>query len=153
MELIKRHRGLAIVGGLSLILLIVMFAILARMLFSTGNSEYGDRLNGLVKIDSSETDKLKKEISSFEEVKSVDVRVQGKIIYINILYTDTTSKDRAKEIANKTLEYYSEEVKEYYDIGYILHQNKEVAEGEEDTSFVIAGTKHPENTEISYTNN
>lgn len=153
MELIKRHRGLAIVGGLSLILLIVMFAILARMLFSTGNSEYGDRLNGLVKIDSSETDKLKKEISSFEEVESVDVRVQGKIIYINILYTDTTSKDRAKEIANKTLEYYSEEVKEYYDIGYILHQNKEVAEGEEDTSFVIAGTKHPENTEISYTNN
>lgn len=153
MELIKRHRGLAIVGGLSLILLIVMFAILARMLFSTGNSEYGDRLNGLVKIDSSETDKLKKEISSFEEVKSVDVRVQGKIIYINILYTDTTSKDRAKEIANKTLEYYSEEVKGYYDIGYILHQNKEVTEGEEDTSFVIAGTKHPENTEISYTNN
>lgn len=153
MELIKRHRGLAIVGGLSLILLIVMFAILARMIFSTGNSEYGDRLNGLVKIDNSESEKLKAEIASLEEVKSVDVRVQGKIIYINILYTDTTSKDKAKEIASKTLDYYSDSVKDYYDIGYILNQDKEIVDGEEDTSFVIFGTKHSDNTEISYTNN
>jgi len=41
MNLIKRHKGLAIVGGLTLILIIVMFAIFAKMIFSNGESEYG----------------------------------------------------------------------------------------------------------------
>ncbi len=149
MELIKRHKGLAIVGGLALILFIILFIIIARMLFSSGKTEYGDRLNGLVKIDESETKKLKDEIGSMEEVSKVTVRVQGKIIYIEIVYTDTTSKDKAKEIANKTLDYYDDEVKKYYDFGYILSQDKK--DSEEDTSFVIAGTKHPESDTISYT--
>ena len=56
-SLIKRHKGLSIVVGLSLILLIVIFAILARMLFSSG-SEYGDRLNNIVAVDSKTTDKI-----------------------------------------------------------------------------------------------
>ena len=149
MELIKRHKGLAIVGGLALILFIILFIIIARMLFSSGKTEYGDRLNGLVKIDESETKKLKDEIGSMDEVSKVTVRVQGKIIYIEIVYTDTTSKDKAKEIANKTLDYYDDEVKKYYDFGYILSQDKK--DNEEDTSFVIAGTKHPESDTISYT--
>ena len=152
MELIKRHKGLAIVGGLSVVLFIVMFIIVARMLFSSGKSEYGDRLNGLVKIDSGSTEKLKTEIGAMEEVEKVNVRVQGKIIYVEITFTEATSRDKAKEIANKTLDYYNEEVINYYDFGYILSQNKEVNEGEEDTSFVIAGTKHPDSDHISYTN-
>ena len=50
MNLIKRHKGLATVGGLALILIIIMFAIFARMIFSTGDSEYGNRLDNIVKL-------------------------------------------------------------------------------------------------------
>ena len=37
------------------------------------------------------------------------------------------------------------------DFEYLLTQNKEVAEGEEDTSFTVAGTKHPDKENISWT--
>lgn len=153
MELIKRHKGLAIVGGLALILLIVIFAIFARMIFSSGGSEYGDRLNGIVKIDKSETEKLINEVKELTEVKDITVRTQGKIIYMTITFEDSVSKDKAKEIANKTYSYYDEKVVNCYDFEYFLKQDKDVAEGEEDTSFVIAGTKHPDNDYISWTKN
>ena len=153
MELIKRHKGLAIVGGLALILLVVMFAIFVRMIFSSGKTEYGDRLNGIVKIDKSETDKLISETKALDEVRDITVRTQGKIIYMTITFEDNVSKDKAKEIANKTYSYYDEKVIDCYDFEYFLRQQKEISEGEEDTSFVIAGTKHPDNDYISWTKN
>lgn len=151
MELIKRHKGLAIVGGLTLILVVVMFAIFAGMIFSSGNSEYGDRLKGIAKINKSETEKLIAEIKEYDEVNEIKVRTQGKIIYMTITYGDNVSKKTAKEIANKTYSYYSEEIVKDYDFEYFLTQKKEVAEGEEDTSFVVVGTKHPDHDYISWT--
>lgn len=151
MEIIKRHKGLAIVGGLSLILLIVIFAIFARMLFSFGKTEYGDRLNGLVEVNPKETEKLITEIKDLEEVADIKVRFQGKIIYMTITYFENVNTDKAKEIANKTYQYYDKKVLDYYDFGYLLIQEKEVSKGEKDTSFKIAGTKHPDNDYISWT--
>ena len=153
MELIKRHKGLAIVGGLALVLLIVMIAIFARMLFSSGNSEYGDRLNNIAKIDKSDTDKLIEELKSKDEVNDVSVRTQGKIIYITITYEENVSKEKAKEIANNTYSYYSEDVVKCYDFEYFLTQKPIVGDDGEDRAFVIAGTKHPNNDYIGWTKN
>ena len=74
MNLIKRHKGLAIVGTLTLILVIIMFIICARMIFSTGETEYGNRLNGLVKIDKNITKEIvakTKELEEVEDIKSI----------------------------------------------------------------------------------
>ena len=153
MDIIKRHRGLAIVGGLTLVLLIVLFAIFSRMLFSTGKSEYGDRLNGIVKIPESELNSNKAKILENEQVIDAKIRTQGKIIYTTITVNASTNKDKAKEIASKTLEYYSDEVKECYDFEFLISQKVEVKEGEEDKSYAIAGTKHVNNEKISWTKN
>ncbi|MBQ8219093.1 MAG: hypothetical protein IJZ79_05000 [Bacilli bacterium] len=153
MELIKRHKGLAIVGGLALILFIIMFMIFARMLFSNNGSEYGKRLNGIVKIDKDETKKLLGEIKDREEVIDASVRTQGKIIYMTIIYQDNVSKDKAKEIASDTYKYYSEDVISYYDFEYFLTQNEMLDEEGNDKSYTIAGTKHPDNDYISWTKN
>lgn len=153
MELIKRHKGLAIVGGLALILFIIMFMIFARMIFSNNGSEYGKRLNGIVKIDKDETKKLLGEIKDREEVIDASVRTQGKIIYMTIIYQDNVSKDKAKEIASDTYKYYSEDVISYYDFEYFLTQNEMLDEEGNDKSYTIAGTKHPDNDYISWTKN
>ena len=108
MELIKRHKGLAIVLGLTLILVIIMFAIFARMIFSSGDSEYGDRLKGIASVNKEDTNKLISELEERDEIDDVSVRTQGKIIYITITYLDSVSKDKAKEIANNTYTSYSE---------------------------------------------
>ena len=102
MKVLKRHKGLAIIGGLTLILLVVIFAIFSRMIFSTGKGEYGDRLNGLKEISKSVTDEVISETKELDEVIDVKVRTQGRIVYTTITFTKDTSKDKAKEIAAKT---------------------------------------------------
>lgn len=147
MNIIKRHKNLAIVGGLTIILIIVLFIISWRMLFTSGESEYGQRLNGLVKIESSLTKEIITEFEEKKEVEELKIRTQGKIIYITIYYKKGTKADTAKSIAAKTLEKYSDEVISYYDFAYFLKENvEEDAEG-----FVLAGTKHPNTTAISWT--
>ena len=153
MKLIKRHKGLAIIGGLILILLIVIFAIFSRMIFSTGKGEYGDRLKNIVNIPKDVTKKVLDETKEKEEVEDIKIRTQGKIVYTTIIFTENTSKDKAKEIAAKTLEYYDEDVIECYDFEFFLTQKEKLDEEGNDKSYTIAGTKHPEKEKISWTKN
>ena len=151
MELIKRHKGLAIIGGLTLILVIIMFAIFARMIFSNGNSEYGNRLNGIVEIKKSVTNEVIEETKKEKEVEDVTIRVQGKIIYTTITFKEGTNLNKAKEIASNTLKKYDEEILAYYDLGYFLKENIIEKESEESNGFTVAGTKHPDKEKIAWT--
>lgn len=153
MNVIKRHKWLAIIGSLTLILIIVMFAIFAKMIFSNGDSEYGERLNGLVKVDKNITKEIINETKENENVEDIEIRIQGKIIYTTIKFNAGTKLDIAKDIAENTLSKYGENYIEYYDFGYFLKEsvvdNKETDEIEK--GFIITGTKHPDNDKISWT--
>ncbi len=151
MNVIKRHKGLAIVGGLTLILLVILFIIFSRMIFSTGKGEYGDRLNNITEIKKSLLNDVKESLEAIDQVEKANVRVQGRIIYTTFYVKGSTSKDKAKEIANGTLAKYSEEILKDYDVEFLVHQNLEVKDGEEDKSYTIAGTKHPNKDKISWT--
>ena len=153
MNIIKRHKGLAIVGGLTLILLIVMFAILSKILFSNGDSVYGQRLKGITKLDKSITKDIINTTKELENVEDIEIRTQGKIIYTTITFTEGTSLDKAKEIASETLTKYEEKITADYDFGYLLKENLEDNKETEEVEkgFVSAGTKHPDNDKISWT--
>lgn len=156
MNLIKRHKGLVIVGTLTLILIIIMFIICSRMIFTTGETVYGQRLNGLVKLDKSVTKEIIEEAKEINEVENITIRTQGKIIYTTITFKEGTKLDKAKEIASKTLEKYSDEVIGYYDFGYFLQENIVETEEEAEESkkgFTAVGTKHPDIESISWTKN
>ena len=153
MNLIRRHKGLAIIGGLTLILIVVLFAIFSRMIFSTGKGEYGDRLKNIVNISKDTIKKVIDETKELDEVEDITIRTQGKIVYTTITFTESTGKDRAKEIASKTLEYYSEEEIECYDFEYFLTQKEMLDDEGNDKAYVVVGTKHPEKDNISWTRN
>ena len=148
MNLIKRHKGLALIGGLTLILLVIMFIIFARIIFTSSDSEYGTRLKGLVKIDKNTTKEIINETEELDEVEKITIRTQGKIIYTTIIFKEGTKLDKAKEIASNTLSKYDEKVINYYDFGYFLKENTET---EEEQGFRAAGTKHPDIEKISWT--
>lgn len=150
MNVIKRHKGLAIIATLSLILLVVIFIILSRMLFQKNNSVYGDRLNEMVELDDSIKDKIINEYKEKAEVKDITYRLQGKIIYITLKLKEGTKKDKAKELASKIIEYYPEEVISYYDFGFFIEEIIEKPTDEK-KGFIISGTKHPNNISISWT--
>lgn len=153
MNVIKRHKGLAIVLGLTLILVIIIFAIFARMIFSTGKSEYGDRLNNLTELRKSTLDDIKSSLMEYTEVTDASLRIQGRIVYTTFNVTKDTAKDTAKLIASRTLEKYSEEVLADYDIEFLIKQEEVLDDEGNNKSYTIAGTKHPEKEKISWTRN
>ena len=151
MNVIKRHKGLAIVLGLTLILVGVLFAIFSRMIFSTGKGEYGDRLNNITEVKDSLLKEVENSIKETEQVEKTSIRIQGRIIKTIIYVKAGTSKDKAREIASKTLEKYSEEIIDDYDFEFLIHENKEPKEDGTDDSYTLAGTKHPNKEKISWT--
>lgn len=154
MNLIRRHKGLALVLGLTLILVIIIFIIFSNMIFTSGDSVYGNRLEGIAKVDKNALNSIVDAVEELEEVEKAEIRIQGKIIYTTITYVDGADLDDAKDIASNTLGSYKEDVLDDYDFGFFLKEN--VVDDEEteekEAGFIVAGTKHPENESISWTN-
>ena len=153
MKVLKRHKGLAIILGLTLVLVGVIFAIFSRMILSTGKGEYGDRLNNVKAVSKDVTDKIIKETKELDEVEKITIRTQGKIVYTTITFTTSTSKDKAKEIVEKTLASYEEDTLKDYDFEFILTQVPDLDDEGNDKAFVVVGNKHVEKEDISWTRN
>lgn len=143
-DLILRHKILSMICLLAFIIVLVLFYVFCSI-FINGHDKYGNRLDGIKEVEftKSELTDIAEEIEKKEEVSSSSVRVEGKIVYIDIVYHDGISKDKAKEVANSSLEIFSDKEKEFYDFEYILTQ-----EGE--NGFVLTGTKGPKTEGISY---
>ena len=83
-----------------------------------------------------------------EKVNTASIRIQGKIIYVNIDYTKEVSLDNAKEIATKSLQNFTDDIKKFYDIQYLLTQK----EDEESEVFPTMGSKNVTATTIVWIN-
>lgn len=128
-----------------------MFLIFARMIFSTGDSEYGQRLNNLTKLDNKKMDEVASSVLAEDGVKDTDIRVQGRIVYMTIIFNEGTKLDKAKEIANSTISKYEDDVIEDYDFCFFLKEDVDNSDDTEKVGFVVAGTKHPTIDYISWT--
>lgn len=129
MEFIKKHKVLLIVLTIILLLAITAFLLLKNFMVDNSKDEYGNRLDGIqnVQISDANTSKMKEEIKVLEEVSNISYRLQGRLIYIELTLKDGVVIDTAKEIAAKTLDYFSAEEKAYYDIQVVLNnENKEM---------------------------
>ena len=100
------------------------------------------QLKDKVEISKTTVSKLKEEMAALSEVDNIDYRLQGRLIYISLKMASGVSKDTAKEIAIKTLDYFTEDEKKYYDIQIIITTSDENAE------YPIIGYKHKTSTEF-----
>ena len=148
-NLLSRHKILAVICLLALIVIIILFYMFCSI-FVGGSDKYGNRLDGIeeVEISKSEMIDIADDIAKDDSVDSAKVRLQGKIIYIDIVYKKDVSKDKAKEIAVKSLDNFDKKEKEFYDFEYVLTQN--VGDNKEDTGFKITGAKTPKTDSISF---
>ena len=100
------------------------------------------------KIDKIGKDAVIEELEKNEKVNTASIRIQGKIIYVNIDYTKEVSLDNAKEIATKSLQNFTDDIKKFYDIQYLLTQK----EDEESEVFPTMGSKNVTATTIVWIN-
>ena len=148
MKFIKRHKGL-IVALIVFILVFILFIMAYKFFFpDEEKANYGDRLDGIEKVELTKADKDKIIDSQKEISKSTTVRVQGRIIEVNISLNDSANRDQAKESAKKIPESLSEGQKGYYDIQIFV---KKEAETEDKAQFPIIGYKHHTLADITWT--
>lgn len=150
-KFILKYKYYLLMGAFILIFLIILGILAKGMFFSSGGDVYGNRLEGIenYKVTEEIKNKVTEELKKDEKVNSATIRVQGKVIYVRIEYIKDVSLDNAKEIATKSLQNFTDEIKSFYDIQYMLTQ-KEVEESE---AFPTMGSKNVKATTIVWINN
>lgn len=118
----KNNRIYSILMIISLFCLILMVSgVVIYFVYQTVSSPYGNRLDGIKNhnIDSSIED-LKKYYKDSKGVTNSNVRVQGRIIYIDVEMEKTTSNEAIQNLAVGCLEKIPDTEKTYYDIQFIF---------------------------------
>ena len=110
-----------------LIILAVCILVLKLVLPSSGINKYGDRLEGIKENEFTEKEEKKviKSIKEKEQVVSCSIDVEGKLINVIFTVKKDVSKDDAKNIANESIDKFSEKVKGYYDIQFMVKKKDE----------------------------
>ncbi len=145
MKFIKKHTSMVVIV-LVFILIVVGLLVLKEIAFPEENEAiYGTRLEGIKNVPISK-EKRNNIIGAFKDISpSTTVRVAGRIIYINVKVNGDVSRDTAKDYSNKSLEVFSEEEKNFYDIQFLIDNKENTAQ------FPIMGYKHHTNPDISWT--
>ena len=145
MKFIKKHIN-AIVGLGVILLAIIGLLILKDIFYPTENKAiYGTRTEG-VKKNPIKDEHKNAIIAAFNgKANSTTIRIAGRIIYIDIKLNGEITRDEAKNISGASLGQLPDNIKNYYDIQFIIENDTNTAE------FPIIGYKHHTKPEISWT--
>lgn len=148
----RENRVLVILAIVVIICMIISTILLFKYFyFGNGSDKYGDRLEKIQDIQITKEHK-NEVISKIEEnklVKSAKVDVKGAIIYVTINFNEEVSLVEAQSVAVTTLDSFSDEEKNGYDISFnILEDKTETSEG-----FNMWGSKNAGREKISWNNN
>ena len=149
-ELWMNNRVMFVLATIVLVCFLIIGVVVIKYFIGFNTSEYGDRLEDIQNIPLKDEDKLaiENKLKEQEIVKEVNVHTQGKIIYIRIVF-ENSSLEKAKEVAATSLEVINDEYKKHYDLHYTLVQEST------DTvaGFTIMGAKNISNESTIIWNN
>ena len=140
----KKKKKLKVGYLLAAIAILLVVGLGIKMILPSKTSKYGNRLDGIKKINfgKAEKEKIINKIKSNDKVSEVKIDVEGKIINIVYNVNKDASVDDAKNIANSSLGEISDEVKNFYDIQVMISKkDEEVPEGGK-AAFPIMGYKN-----------
>ena len=150
-KLYKENRVFTILMGISILCMLILIILVSYYLISsTSKSKYGNRLDGIndIKISNSQKSEMENKVIEDAAVESATVNVHGKIIYFDIKVNDDVDAAKAKEISEKTIEYFDEEYLNYYDLHYMITKSNK-----DNKNFPMLGYKKAGAKKISYSHN
>jgi hypothetical protein len=135
---------------------LVCIVLIGTVLFQcfyvgNGNDKYGNRLEGIekYKITESRQKDFENNTANNEKIKSVDMMITGKIIYITMQVEQDVALVEAQSIAQKSLETFSEKEQSFYDFNITLKQSA----SEKSDGFIISGAKNKNGVGLVWNNN
>ena len=147
LKFLKNHSRLIV--GIIIVIFIIIIGIIVKNFFfpDDATAYYGTRLEGIDKVKISDKKKESLKEAFKDSSKSINIRLAGRIIYVDVTVNEGVSVDTARDLSNKTLEKLSDEEKGYYDVQFMIANEKDT------DHFPIIGYKHHTKTAISWTRN
>lgn len=147
MSFIRKNKFVIIAIGVFLILVILVFQVVSVFFPKEGKALYGNRLEGIEKVEITDSKKEQIENSLKEDsiTKEANVSVAGKIIEVIVIVQDDTTIDSAKTLSTKVLNSLNENEKIFYDIQVFIKKNTDA------NNFPIIGYKHHAKENFSWT--
>ena len=143
------HRVFAILMALVIVCFVLIGTVLFQCFYVGGNvDKYGDRLAGIEKVPI-DTKEVESKLVAEEIVKSAKVMITGKIVYVTMTFSEPTTLVEAQSIAQKSLDYYGDEQKKFYDFHFTLKE----AATETSEGFIISGAKNKNGSGLVWNNN
>ena len=145
MKFVKKH--IRLIVFLAVLILIAVGLFLAKEIFFPNESKaiYGSRTEGKDKVPITEERENQVKDAIKDSVVKSTVRVQGRIIYVDIEVNPDVTVEGAKGLGNTIVEVFSEEERTFYDIQILI------ANSANEAQFPIIGYRHHTRTEIFWT--
>ncbi len=148
-----KHNKVMLVLGVILVLCFIALLYILVKYFYTGinGNPYGDRLENIEKyrLDTDVENEVKSLYTNNDSVGEVVLNLHGKIIYITIDFVKAIKLNDAKTLALKSLEIFTKEEKEFYDIQFALTANTI----DENANFPVMGSKSTSSSVVVWMNN
>ncbi len=144
---IKNNKVTVVAFIICVIFVVLVFAIKLTFFPNEGTAIYGDRLDGIEKVEI--TDKQQKGIikslEDKDEVKSADTDIKGRTLNVLITVNDDVELDPAKALTSSVIDNLKKDQTSFYDIQVFISKDND------DTRFPIIGYKHQDKDEFSWT--
>lgn len=145
----NQNRVLFVLTTILIVCIILILMVVIDYFLGTSKDKYGDRLEGIKNVEVSRISELESKIKEDEKIADCNIRQIGKIIYINIKFTNEITLVEAEGKALNTVELFSEEELKFYDLNYSLTQDAT----ESSAGFSIMGAKNINGTGLVWNNN
>lgn len=135
------------------IILIACFIAIVTVALSyfvgTDNNPYGNRLDNKVAIPKEMEESIKTSLKGSSSVVDSSYRLAVRTIYIDIKFTADTTLEDAKTLAESTINIFSEEVLNYYDVNLIISNESE----KDADKYTLMGARNSKGSGIIWNNN
>jgi hypothetical protein len=138
------NRILLILGIILVVCIIAIIIVFLTYFVGTKKSVYGSRFDNMkTHIKEAEQNSYIQALEERSGVEKASLRVQGKTIYVRVIFKDDIKLDDAKKIIDSSLEKFSDDIKETYDMNFTI----------KNTSFVLMGARNSSGNGLSWNNN
>ena len=144
---IKNNKVTVIAFIICVIFVILVFALKLTFFPNEGTAIYGDRLDGIEKVEITDSDQknIIKSLEEKDEVKNADTDIKGRTLNVLITVNDDVELDSSKALTSSVIDNLKKDQTGYYDIQIFISKDND------DTRYPIIGYKHQDKDEFSWT--
>ena len=148
-KLIKENRILFALFIILIVCLIAIAVVGISYFVGSHKSVYGDRLEGKVKVSKDVSDEYINALKEDAAIADVTLRTSIRTIYVTIVGSESATLDILKDKATLSIEKLPEDIRNYYDINFILKKDPVG----EDKGFILMGAKNLSSESVTWNNN